>query len=935
MNVVYGAGHLPNDVFLIGEAPGAQEFKEGEPFVGRSGREQDTYLSRFNLRTRQFYRTNLCKEYIAGNPDPTPEQIDYWQSELFDELCKCQPKIIIAVGRYAARYFLGDSTLLDIVHGLPHIVSPSCPAASYLRSDCIILPIFHPAGGFYDSDARAVIAWDYEQVAYYTDLIKRSISITPRTDPFLGIEDYREISPYDLGDVLPLDSTHFAIDTEGTPSDPFSLQVSCAPGTGYTLLYDHVDFSIAIAYLQCLVDNGCIVIFHNGLYDIEMLRVMGLNLRRAKFIDTMYMLYLLRIEPQGLKEAAYRWCNIRMTSHKETIEPLGTKRQIEYLQAVIDRSAEWPIPPPRIVIQNDGTPKVKKPKHVSSRAAYTLRNFLAGKVDNKGWFTDLVKWWNNKVSRELRRPVEQALGKIPYGSIRALYAVDAKAAIDYSSRDPDATLRLYLRLSDELSRRGLSTPGKRLTDLLSTGMEVLPVFEEMQSTGMPCDLSRLHSLGEEMQSGMYRIGSELSFKYFDNKPFNPNSPKQTQSLLKKRGLEGSQLTPSGEMSTGKKSIEGLRFVDPAIASLFDWREHSHTKTAFINPVFASLPYEYAGNTSDTDTDTDTDDDDTDANDTEDISIIPAELQPSNLWRVRCQIKNTRTATRRPAAEAPNLLAQPKHSVYGRKLRACYRAPKGKILYAADYSQIEARLLAHETADPFLCELFNTRGADGKPRDIHTETASIIFGVPLDQVDKDTQRTPAKRACFGIIYGIGGRSLYDQLRMMGIQGWSVDRCNELIYEWLKLYKGVDSYIRRVSSNVRRRSNVPPNEDGYATVYDCWGMPRSLPGIWSEDAKIAAEAGRHAVSHKIQGGAQGMIQNAMSALKYDVLDWQDYNMDIQWLIEIHDELDFEMDEDILPIVEPVILHKMKTCHGMNNMRVPVEVEGKASITWGGKE
>src|SRR5689334_2594334 len=114
-----GYGSQPNDVMFVGEKPGVEEMRVGRPFVGRSGEEQDEYLRKYHLSIRRFYITNVVKHFV-GDRHPTPDEIEKWAPMLQTEIENCAPKLIVAVGAVAARYFLGDDISLDITHGILH-----------------------------------------------------------------------------------------------------------------------------------------------------------------------------------------------------------------------------------------------------------------------------------------------------------------------------------------------------------------------------------------------------------------------------------------------------------------------------------------------------------------------------------------------------------------------------------------------------------------------------------------------------------------------------------------------------------------------------------------------------------------------------------------------------------------------------------------------
>lgn len=419
-----------------------------------------------------------------------------------------------------------------------------------------------------------------------------------------------------------------------------------------------------------------------------------------------------------------------------------------------------------------------------------------------------------------------------------------------------------------------------MTGLMTTGMQAAPMFEAMQANGMPARRLLLARLGTVLQQEYLEHLDTLRREYFDDCMFNPLSPIHTRRLLQRRGLRVTKLTATGELSTAKTSIEHHRYTDDAIALLFKCREIIHCKCSFIDPVLEGLDGD------------------------------------SDYCNVYGQLQTTRTATRRLSGKAPNLLAQPNHSEYGQRLRGCYVAPDGYTFVRGDLSQIEARFLAHESQDPDLCRLFI------EDRDIHSETASRLFNLPIDQLDKHKHRVPAKRVVFGTNYGQGGYGLWIQLRMLGLVDWTVAQCESLIRRFYITYPGVARYRDRVIAETRRT--------GY--IDDMWGMRRYLPNIHSEDEKERAEAGRMAVSHRIQGGAQGMLQCSMAYLWPLVLELQSAGVDVQPRLQIHDELIFTVPVGYESIVEALLLDALCNHSGVR-LRVPVKADSVVRRTWGG--
>lgn len=878
MRIVPGAGPCPNLVAFVGEAPGAAEADQGAPFVGRSGYELIAYLARHGVTFQHYYRTNVCQEFTPGNPDPTPAQVAEWTPYLISEIRDCAPRLIIAVGRFAMRWFLGDAAELDACHGVPHEAGAFDPAlSSRVPQGCVIIPTYHPALGLYDSDARALIDADFAAAAAAIKCVRAGGEVSIRRDAYAGREVYQDLTGAAFAAYVTLAGDAIGVDTEGTLDDQWSIQVSLTSGYGCVLRRSQPDFEAGIRGLQSVLDAAdppLTVVFTNAPYDLAMGRAMGLDFSRCKLWDTMYGAYLPRTEPQGLKAGAWRNCGMRMQSYADTVGEAGLLRQRNYLVGVgwpawndVDG---WPKPEARLIEENDGTARVYKPQYIGTTARKIVADLDSGKFDKDGNPTDPYARWHN-VDAAQRVHVESVLGRMPIGT---LADIPLAAAAHYAARDADASLRLYHAQVPRLRADHLDT-------LMQDGMLLLPVFEEMQSNGMPASRAYFAALYDDLTADMRRFQRQLSAEYFDGQPINPGSSKQVAALLRRRGLRAALRTESGDPSTAKKSIEHLRYTDPAFALVFDWREAQHARDAFCTPVLARIPADW----------------------------------PEPTYPIRCKIKTTRTATRRLATSDPNLLAIPSRKDMGKRIRSGYVCADGEVFVAADFSQIEARFMAHESRDPLLCRFFR------EGRDIHKETAALIWNMPLDKVTKK-ERDVAKTANFGIIYGIQGAALLAQLRMQGAEGWTEEKCDALIHSIMHLYSGMSAYIAAVAVQVRREHGV---------VRDHWGMPRYLPGIYSTDRAVAAEAARHAVSHRIQGGAQGMIQKSMIWLAAEIRTLQRADYNVKWRLQIHDELILTCAEDVAEVVKEIVLEGLINHCGII-LRVPVEAEGKIAKSWG---
>lgn len=899
-------GKTPNKWMCIGEAPGADEARLGKPFTGKAGQEQQNHLIRNGLLQSQFRLANIYPIFQPGNPDPTPDQIDEYTPYLISEIHSTNPSLIIAVGRFAARWFLGEDANLDDIHGIPQRAgSLDATRANRAPSNCTILPVIHPASVFYgDPDqqakSRMLVMWDYSQVAETIKLINSGQPIPYPIDEYAGREIYSDVTGDDLSALLstawthPDDIQYLSIDTE----DDFSIQVSWAPGTAYTLCLCQPDLQVGISTLQSIINHGVgsgrfkrqlEVITHDAdtpqgcLYDTRKCLESGLDLRRSKMFNTMYNLRLYRVEPAGLKPASYRHCGMRLDPYTDLIAGIGKEKQLIYLKRILKLSDCWPSPETRLVFENDGTSSLYTPEKITTTVSRIIEAVESGKLDKDGKPTDPYKRWYGigkkwKIGRELRKPIEDVLGKMPFATLNDVPLEDA---VRYASMDADATGRLAIKCKIRNEQLGL-------TQTMSDAMQAIPMFFEMQENGMYASRAKFEDLHSFCQSGMSEIGTQLSTVYFDCKPFNPNSTDQVGELLIRRNLKPAKYTNTIKNgvklpSASKKSIEQYRYKDPAISLLFDWKELEHISSSFCRPFLDTFP------------------------------------NNSTHHNVTSVFRIAHTETRRLSSQDPNLLNLPVRTEIGRRVRACFVCRPGEKLISVDLSQIELRCLAHDSGSKFLISKFLS-GAD-----VHAETAVEVFGksIPppgqrLDEWEMDC-RLPAKTTNFGLVYGQQKWGLFDQFRMRGLDQWPMEECERLRLQILRLF-GIDDYIRLVVKEAR--------EKGY--VLDVSGMRHYLPNLYVRDDKLRSEAERQVVSYRIQSMAQWMLQRAMGHLMPIIWSMQDAGLNVKPRLQVHDELIFSCDEEIVDMLGDIIIDSMINHCGIK-LRVPVKAKAHIGDSW----
>ena len=299
---VRGEGPRPCELMFVGEAPGEQEDKAGRPFVGKAGAILNALIRQelepLGWGRRAIYLTNLVKERPPGNRDPLPEEIERDAEELRQELLAVKPTLIVTLGRFATRSFLGPVDM-DTVHGM-------CWTG---KEGWLVFPVVHPAAGLHSPDLYALTAFDMENLGRYLaepdhPFDRFGGEIVAEPDLFERPE-YREVR----GDDLFHNGLPMALDTEGDTVDPICMSVSQRAGEGLVVRPDQAG---CFAFGQDYV-------LHHALHDLPVLRAMGLHLPEGRITDTMVMAYLLRMEPQGLKALALRRAGMAMRDYEEVV----------------------------------------------------------------------------------------------------------------------------------------------------------------------------------------------------------------------------------------------------------------------------------------------------------------------------------------------------------------------------------------------------------------------------------------------------------------------------------------------------------------------------------------------------------------------------------------------------------------------------------------
>jgi DNA polymerase-1 len=284
-----------------------------------------------------------------------------------------------------------------------------------------------------------------------------------------------------------------------------------------------------------------------------------------------------------------------------------------------------------------------------------------------------------------------------------------------------------------------------------------------------------------------------------------------------------------------------------------------------------------------------------------VDALPALINPST-GRVHTTFGQTGTSTGRLSSTNPNLQNIPIRTELGREIRAAFIAEPGHVLLAADYSQIELRLLAHFSGDPLLVEAYR-RGDD-----IHTLTASQVFGVPPLMVTSDHRRQ-AKVVNFGIVYGLSPFGLSQQL------GIEPSEAKQFIQAYFDRYSGVQRFIDRTLDEARREGRVK-------TLF---GRVRPIPDINSKNSNQRGFAERTAVNTPLQGTAADLIKLAMIQIDKEM---HERKMRSRMTLQVHDELVFDVLESEVDAVKTLVREHMENVHKLD---VPLLVEMGVGKNW----
>lgn len=432
-------------------------------------------------------------------------------------------------------------------------------------------------------------------------------------------------------------------------------------------------------------------------------------------------------------------------------------------------------------------------------------------------------------------------------------------AAHYAADDADVTLQLHLKMWPELEKE---QGPKNVFEQVE--MPLVPVISRIERNGVLIDQSILAVHSQELGSRLAEL--ELKAHELAGEPFNLSSPKQLQTILfEKQGIKPTKKTPGGAPSTSEEVLAELALDYPLPKVILEHRGLAKLKSTYTDK-------------------------------------LPLMINPHS-GRVHTSYHQTVTATGRLSSSDPNLQNIPVRNDEGRRIRQAFIAPQGHRILAADYSQIELRIMAHLSQDKGLLSAFASE------QDIHRATAAEVFGVALDKVSGE-QRRSAKAINFGLIYGM---SAFGLSRQLNIGAGEAKKYMDLYFE---RYPGVLQYMESTRELAAQK--------GYVSTLD--GRRLYLPDINASNAMRRKAAERAAINAPMQGTAADIIKRAMIAVD----SWleQQPSPEVKMIMQVHDELVFEVQADA---VEAACAQIRALMEGSMKLDVPLRVDIGVGDNW----
>ncbi|PWK86679.1 DNA polymerase I [Fulvimonas soli] len=435
--------------------------------------------------------------------------------------------------------------------------------------------------------------------------------------------------------------------------------------------------------------------------------------------------------------------------------------------------------------------------------------------------------------------------------------VDLDSACRYAAEDADVTLRLHRALWPRLEGEPKL---RRVYEEIE--IPLVPVLAGMERRGVLIDVPALRQQSQELAKRMFELQQEAYRTA--GREFSLDSPKQLQALLfDELGLTAKLKTPTGQPSTNEEALEAIADEHALPRLILDYRALAKLRSTYTDK-------------------------------------LPAMVNP-RTGRVHTSYHQGAVATGRISSSDPNLQNIPVRTEEGRRIRQAFIAPEGWVVMAADYSQIELRIMAHLSGDEGLLKAFHEGG------DVHRATAAEVFGLKPEEVTPN-QRRAAKAINFGLMYGM---SAFGLARQLGVER---SEAGEYMARYFARYPGVHAFMEATRERAHR--------DGY--VETLFGRRLYLENLRSRNQALRAGAERAAVNAPMQGSAADIIKRAMIA----VAGWLEGRDDAHMLMQVHDELVFEVRADAVDAVRAAVVGRMS---GAASLAVPLLVEAGVGANW----
>jgi len=426
---------------------------------------------------------------------------------------------------------------------------------------------------------------------------------------------------------------------------------------------------------------------------------------------------------------------------------------------------------------------------------------------------------------------------------------------NYACEDADITLQLKNVLQPKLVEVGVEHLFNEVE------MPLIPVLAEMECNGVRIDTAALKETSQVFTERMLQLEQEIY--QVAGKTFNVASPKQVGDILfgEMKIIDKPKKTKTGQYVTSEEVLQTLRSKHPIVAHILDYRALKKLLGTYVD-------------------------------------ALPKLINP-RTGHIHTSFNQAVTATGRLSSSDPNLQNIPVRGEDGKEIRKCFIPEEGCEFFSADYSQIELRVMAHLSQDANMLDAFR------EGYDIHAATAAKIYNKPVSEVTRD-ERTKAKRANFGIIYGITVFGLADRLNIERAEA------KQLIDGYFKMFPQVQQYMEQAKETARA--------NGYVETF--FHRRRYLPDINSGNATVRAIAERNAINAPIQGSAADIIKVAMVRI---FQRFQRENIRSKMILQVHDELNFSVLPTEKEQVERIVMEEMQAAY-------PLDVPLVADSGWG---